>query len=147
MLAQAGGNKLIAVEQSEYGLFKLEQDLHETFPDMRVTVVIESILENKRLFETLGGQKVDIIFNAAAYKHVTLAEANKFVSASTNILGALRMYELSIWKSAENFVQISTDKAVYPTTWMGKTQRVAEILLNEAPKMFRSKKLLATSIV
>ena len=119
--------KIIALDQAESPIYELEIEINRLFPEVSLEVVIGDIRRYERmknLFQTL---KPEIVYHAAAYKHVPLMELNPSEAVLTNVLGSKTLVDLSIENGVETFVLISTDKAVNPTNVMGTTKRVAEI--------------------
>jgi FlaA1/EpsC-like NDP-sugar epimerase len=119
---------IIMLDQSETGLFEIENEIRgiKSLEDKLVSFVCD--ITNKPRLELLFKQfSPDIIFHAAAYKHVPMMEANVAEAVSCNALGTMNLAELAIEFKTEKFVMISTDKAVNPTSVMGATKRAAEI--------------------
>ncbi|MEQ9285425.1 MAG: nucleoside-diphosphate sugar epimerase/dehydratase [Cyclobacteriaceae bacterium] len=126
-LIKCGVLKLVLVDQAESSLYDLEQDLinkykqidHLSFSicNINCTLSIENVFKKHR---------PDIVFHAAAYKHVPLMENQPFEAVTTNVLGTKTLADLSVKYGVNKFVFISTDKAVNPTNIMGATKRIAE---------------------
>jgi FlaA1/EpsC-like NDP-sugar epimerase/lipopolysaccharide/colanic/teichoic acid biosynthesis glycosyltransferase len=121
--------KLILFELGENALHHIQIDLSERFPTIPLEVVLGDILHEEKLEQTFALNKPQIIFHAAAYKHVPMMEANPLEAVRNNILGTYRVMMAADRHGAEEFVLISTDKAVYPSSVMGATKRVAEMLV------------------
>lgn len=121
--------RLILLDQAESPLYDLQQTIHLTNPQDSHFVVgdVRDKIFMRRIFEKYGP---DIVFHAAAYKHVPLMEANPYEAVWTNVYGSRVMADLAIEFHAYKFVMISTDKAVNPTNVMGATKRAAEIYIN-----------------
>ena len=117
---------LIALDQDESGLFDLEQDVKSRLPDIPFWSVIADITHSDRIRAIFQNHHPDVVFHAAAYKHVPLMEAYPEEAVKTNALGTLAVAEAALAHGIEKFVLISTDKAVNPTSVMGATKRVAE---------------------
>jgi FlaA1/EpsC-like NDP-sugar epimerase len=125
---------LILLEQGEYNLYSIEQDLQarcEVGSDgvARIVPILASVQDNKRIDEILGKWKPDTIYHAAAYKHVPLVEHNPAEGVRNNVFGTMNVAQLAEKHSVSDFVLISTDKAVRPTNVMGATKRLAEMVL------------------
>ena len=118
---------LIHYVRSENGLFFLDRELGEKYSRDFFSVVIGDICDMNRLYIKFQKYKPQIVFHAAAYKHVPLMEDNLIESVKNNVLGTLNVMELSGQFGVETFVQISTDKAVNPTSIMGASKRIAEM--------------------
>ncbi|MFQ5582748.1 MAG: polysaccharide biosynthesis protein, partial [Mariprofundaceae bacterium] len=122
-----GPARLIMVDHGEFNLYRIEAEMRKRFPADMVIVLLGDIRDETRmrwLFETYSPQ---IIFNAAAYKHVPLVEENPAEGVKTNIFGTCQLADMAVEFDAQKFVQISTDKAVNPANIMGATKRAAEI--------------------
>jgi FlaA1/EpsC-like NDP-sugar epimerase len=120
---------LILVDKSESELYNLQQEFNLQLK-LKVTVVLADISDAfsvKKIFEKYTPQ---IIFHAAAYKHVPLMEAHPYEAIKVNILGTKIIADLAVKNKVEKFIFISTDKAVNPTNVMGATKRVAEMYIN-----------------
>jgi FlaA1/EpsC-like NDP-sugar epimerase len=120
-------DKIIIFDQAESPLYDLELELSEKYNFNNFEIVIGDItnpLRVRKVFETFRPQ---VVFHAAAYKHVPMMENNPSESIITNVLGTKLLADLSIEFAVTKFVMISTDKAVKPTNVMGATKRIAEI--------------------
>jgi FlaA1/EpsC-like NDP-sugar epimerase len=120
---------LMLVEHSENGLFFIERELRMMFPKLDITVHLADIREKPRMDAILRAQKPDVIFHAAAHKHVPMMEANPTEAIKNNVLGTKAIAELADAHGVSEFVMISTDKAVNPTSVMGASKRAAEIVV------------------
>ena len=119
---------LICLDISEHGLYRLEQDLQECNAACLAAFVLGSIC-NERLMNNLFAEyKPQIVFHAAALKHVPLLEINSPAAVETNVFGTEVVAEASVSHRAERFLLLSTDKAVDPISVMGATKRLAEIV-------------------
>ena len=129
-LAKIRFKKLILVDQSESGLFDLEYELkHKDKKGLDLQVEIASIRDKARMKKVFSSYKPDIVFHAAAYKHVPLMEVFPCEAILTNIFGTRLIAELSMAYGVKKFVLISTDKAVNPTNIMGATKRISELFI------------------
>ena len=127
-------NALLLVEQSEYALYKLHEELVARQKDMigpmiQIIPLLASVCDARRMDEIVATWKPQTIFHAAAYKHVPLVEHNPAEGIRNNVFGTLTMAKVAIKNGVQNFVLISTDKAVRPTNIMGATKRLAENIL------------------
>ncbi|MFT7050633.1 MAG: FlaA1/EpsC-like NDP-sugar epimerase [Psychroserpens sp.] len=121
--------KLILVDTAESPLYELQQEFFQN--GVKNFIAIVSDIRDFRRMEKLFQQyKPNIVFHAAAYKHVPLMENNPFEAVSVNISGTRHMASLSVKHGVDKFVLISTDKAVNPTNVMGATKRIAELYVN-----------------
>lgn len=119
--------KIIALDQAESPIYELELEINRLFPHVSLEVVIGDIRRFERMKNLFRTLKPEVVYHAAAYKHVPLMELNPSEAVLTNVLGTKTIVDLSIENGVETFVLISTDKAVNPTNVMGTTKRVAEI--------------------
>ncbi len=123
--------KLVLVERSEYALFQILQEITEKFPDADVSAVIADICDLERMENIFFRFRPQVVFHAAAHKHVPLMESNASEALKNNVLGTKVVGELAGQYAADAFVLISTDKAVSPTSIMGATKRVAELVIQD----------------
>lgn len=121
--------ELILVEMNEFGLYKIHQELTKLFPYIIIKPVLANVVNKTQISLIIKNHKVNTIYHAAAYKHVPLVEENIPQGILNNVFGTLSVVEASIENKVENFVLISTDKAVRPTNVMGATKRVAELIV------------------
>ena len=121
--------KLILLDQAESDLYELDNSCHR-HKDKGYHYVIGDVRNEERLEEIIKFFKPDLIFHAAAYKHVPLMEANPYESVMTNVKGTKILADLAVKYEVEKFVMISTDKAVNPTNVMGATKRIAELYVS-----------------
>jgi len=121
--------KLILFERGENELYEIEVDLREQFHDSEVLVsVIGDILDEYKIDHVLQEHTPEVVFHAAAYKHVPIMEAHPLDATKNNILGTWNVASKSCARGVQKFVLISTDKAVKPASIMGATKRVAEMI-------------------
>ncbi|WP_418513061.1 polysaccharide biosynthesis protein [Corallibacter sp.] len=121
--------KLILIDNAESALYDLQQELSQNNKEAKITPIIADVRNHIRCENIFDTYKPDIIFHAAAYKHVPLMEQNPYEAVSVNVRGTYNMVNLSIKYGVDKFILISTDKAVNPTNVMGATKRIAEILI------------------
>ena len=117
-----GAKELILVENSEFNLYKINEELN--LPRRRYLVDVSKREDLKKVFEE---NEIDIVIHAAAYKHVPLCEENPRSAVINNIIGTKNSIDLAVEYGVKNFILISTDKAVRPTNVMGATKRVCEL--------------------
>jgi FlaA1/EpsC-like NDP-sugar epimerase len=128
-LARFGPQKLVLFEQSEFALYTLEQWFSVHMPDIELVSLAGDVKDAARLAEVFEAYGPQVVFHAAAYKHVPLMEVgNAWQAVRNNVLGTLLVAECASRFGAERFVLISTDKAVNPTNVMGATKRLAEMV-------------------
>jgi FlaA1/EpsC-like NDP-sugar epimerase len=121
----------VALDFNETGLFYLESDLGQRFADRDVRVVVADIRDASQVARILGAERPELVYHAAAYKHVPMMEAFPCEAVKTNIEGTRNVLRSACDLGAEAFVLVSTDKAVNPTSVMGTTKRIAELLVRD----------------
>ena len=129
--------RLLLVELSEFALYQIHQEiqsaleLHEVFPEkcLEVVPLLASVCDKVRMQEIMDTWKPHTVYHAAAYKHVPLVEQNPAEGVRNNVWGTKVCAEAAVRNGVQNFVLISTDKAVRPTNIMGATKRLAEMVL------------------
>lgn len=120
---------IMALDQAETPLYELELNLNEQFPNCKTVYLLCDITDKNRMERIFTKYKPEMIFHAAAYKHVPMMEVNPREAVKTNILGTKIVADLADAYHISKFVMISTDKAVNPTSVMGATKRMAEIYI------------------
>lgn len=120
-------SKLLIIENSEFNLYKIEAELRSKFPEIALELGLASITDKVAIDFYFHQFRPQIVFHAAAYKHVPMLEGQVRAAVQNNVLGTQSVAEASVALGAEKFILISTDKAVNPTNVMGATKRVAEI--------------------
>lgn len=126
-LASVCSAHLVLFDQSEYNLYRIQEELFERFPDINVTAVLGDICDSAATLNLFERFKPAAVFHAAAYKHVPLLEGQVREVVKNNAIGTRNIADLAHQYGAEKFVLISTDKAVNPSSLMGACKRVAEI--------------------
>lgn len=125
--------RLILLEQSEYALYAIEQELGELMRELGISVPVvpemANVSERSSMRRVYSHYRPETVFHAAAYKHVPLVEANPISGLRNNIMGTLHSVEAAEDVGVANFTLISTDKAVRPTNIMGASKRVCELIL------------------
>jgi FlaA1/EpsC-like NDP-sugar epimerase len=124
---------LIAFDQAESDLFRLEMELNETSDSVRVCPIIGDIRNYDRINEVIQRYGVTSIYHAAAYKHVPMMENNLIEAATNNVVGLYNVVRAAARNEVSSFVMISSDKAVNPTNIMGLTKRVSELIVSSMP--------------
>jgi FlaA1/EpsC-like NDP-sugar epimerase len=124
-------SKLILVERAEPALFTIDRELRTARPDLIIAPVIADICDVNRMRAVLDEHAPQIIFHAAAHKHVPMMECNPTEAVKNNVLGTNTLGTLAGEFGVEAFVLISTDKAVRPTSVMGASKRVAELVIQD----------------
>ncbi len=130
--------KLIILDIYENNAYDLQMELSNDYPNLNIDIVIASIRDKQALNEIFIKHKPNVVFHAAAHKHVPLMEANYKEAIKNNVFGTMNVVELSDLHQVEKFVLISTDKAVNPTNIMGATKRVAEIIVQSIDRQSKT---------
>ncbi|ABR46510.1 polysaccharide biosynthesis protein CapD [Alkaliphilus metalliredigens QYMF] len=128
-IATFNPKKLLILDNYENNAYDIQNELRRKYPELNLEVLIASVRERDRIEEIFGQYLPEVIFHAAAHKHVPLMEANPQEAIKNNIFGTKNVAECADQFGAKRFVLISTDKAVNPTNIMGATKRVAEMLI------------------
>lgn len=130
-ILSVGPSKLLLIEQSEFALYGIHQELEEKLAGRDIVLVplLASVQDNDRMHEIMATWHPDTVYHAAAYKHVPLVEHNPAEGIKNNVLGTLRTAQAAAENGVTDFVLISTDKAVRPTNVMGASKRLAEMAL------------------
>jgi len=118
--------RLVLVDNSEFALYGIEMELRERFPALTMVPLLRDVRERAEVDEVMGAEKPEIVFHAAALKHLPMVEANPIEGVLTNVIGSRNVAEAARAFGASLVVMISTDKAVNPTSVMGATKRIAE---------------------
>jgi len=128
-LLRFGASRLIALDFNETGLFYLESDLCQRFPDRDIRVTVADVRDAEQMARIFEQERPYAVYHAAAYKHVPMMEAFPCEAVKTNVGGTGNVLQAACDVKADAFVLISTDKAVAPTSVMGTTKRMAELLV------------------
>ncbi len=121
-----GPSKIGLLESSEYALYLIDREIAQIFPDLQRDSIIADVRNADRIEEIWKGFRPDVVFHAAALKHVPIVEANSREGVETNVFGTVHVADACIRNGVATMVQISTDKAINPTNVMGATKRIAE---------------------
>ncbi len=128
-----GPRQLLLLDHNEYGLYSIHQELQGLCATNELGVVLVpllgSVANSPRLHEICRAYRPEIVYHAAAYKHVPMVESNPAEGIVNNVFGTLNMARAALDSGAANFILISTDKAVRPTNIMGASKRMAELVL------------------
>ncbi|WP_442755768.1 polysaccharide biosynthesis protein [Methylocystis sp. JAN1] len=126
-LLSHGPAKLVSIDHAEFNLYNIEQELAANDQNRAFRPILASIRDRERIFAIMREVRPQLVFHAAAYKHVPMVEANPVEGILTNVLGTANVADAAAEAGAEAVVMISTDKAVKPYCAMGLSKRVAEI--------------------
>ncbi len=122
---------LLLIEQAENPLFDIERELRKQFPQVAIKAIICNITDKIRVEEIFERYKPQVVIHAAAHKHVPLMELNPGEAIKNNVLGTQTVADAADRYGSTNFVMISTDKAVNPTSIMGSSKRIAEMHIQD----------------
>ena len=131
--------RLLMLDNYENSLYYLDLELKKGFPDIEIIPIISCVRDKERLDNLFASYRPDLVFHAAAHKHVPLMEYNPGEAVKNNIFGTRNLIEVADRYKVDKFVLISTDKAVNPTNVMGATKRVAEMLVQAMNKRSQTK--------
>ncbi|MBX7124408.1 MAG: polysaccharide biosynthesis protein [Cyclobacteriaceae bacterium] len=126
-LIQCAPERLILIDQAESPLYELEREMARLAPKVRIFSYLADITNQDRVRSIFQEHRPEIVYHAAAYKHVPVMESNPSEAVTCNILGTKSLADIAIDLHVQKFVMISTDKAVNPTNVMGCSKRIAEI--------------------
>lgn len=130
--------KLVLFDIYENNVYDIQNELKEDFPDMDMDVLIGSIRDRGRLHEVFTKYNIDVVFHAAAHKHVPLMEDSPKEAVKNNVFGTLNLALEASEAGVSRFVMISTDKAVNPTNIMGATKRLCEMIIQAMDKQSKT---------
>lgn len=131
-IARRGPARLVLLGHGENSIFEVLLELREDYPELAILPVIADVRDLERIRSVFAVHQPQVIFHAAAHKHVSLMEVNITEAVTNNVIGTQNVVEIAIEGSVERFVLISTDKAVQPTSIYGATKRLAERIVLDA---------------
>ena len=131
-IARLAPTRMVILGHGENSIFDVLHELREDFKDVQFMPVIADVRDRKRMTAVFRAFRPHAVFHAAAHKHVPLMEENVIEAITNNIFGTLNVVDSSLEVGCKHFVFISTDKAVRPTSVMGATKRVAELIVQHA---------------
>ncbi len=126
-VASYGPGKLVLIELSEYNLYLIDHEIRQNFPDLEVTPILADIRDRAHIERIFEEQAPELVFHAAALKHVPMVELNPCAGAATNLIGTRNVADAAKKSRVRAMVQVSTDKAVNPVGMMGATKRLGEL--------------------
>jgi FlaA1/EpsC-like NDP-sugar epimerase len=135
---------LVLIDQAESPLYDLQQELLQNGND-NFEAIVADVRDQKRMQEVFEQYSPQKVFHAAAYKHVPLMEQSPYEAVKINVFGTKNIADLSVEYKVEDFVMISTDKAVNPTNVMGATKRVAELYISSLSRNLNNKTKFITT--
>ncbi|MCU0239086.1 MAG: polysaccharide biosynthesis protein [Pyrinomonadaceae bacterium] len=135
-IAEYNPKNLLLVERAEFFLFQIERELTKDFSETNFVPLIADVADEPRMREIFSTYKPEVVFHAAAHKHVPLMEQNPSEAIKNNVFATKLLGEIAGEFATKDFVLISTDKAVNPTSIMGASKRIAEIVLQNLNRSF-----------
>ncbi len=133
-IAALAPKEIVLYEQSEFNLYKIEKDLQKAFPNLILKTILGDVCDPSKIKHILTQEKPDLIFHAAAYKHVPMLEYQIREAIKNNVLGTKYMADAAAACGCKKFILISTDKAVNPSNILGKSKRLAEMYCEHLDK-------------
>ncbi|MBU5294115.1 polysaccharide biosynthesis protein [Anaerosalibacter bizertensis] len=133
-IARFGPEELMILDIYENNAYDIQNELLRKYDDLNLKVLIASVRDKERVEEIIQSEKPDVVFHAAAHKHVPLMEENPEEAIKNNVFGTLNVVQASDTYNVKKFVLISTDKAVNPTNVMGATKRICEMIIQSINK-------------
>lgn len=134
-IASFNPSHLIILDIYENNMYDIQQELLRKYPDLRMTCLVASIRDEKKLNIIFKEYRPEIVFHAAAHKHVPLMEDSPHEAVKNNVYGTLNLVRCANAYGVKRFVMISTDKAVNPTSVMGATKRICEMIIQSFDKV------------
>ena len=132
-------SRLLLVERAEFSLFYIDRELRQLLPDISLVPLVADIGDESRMRRIFNTYRPQVVLHAAAHKHVPMMESNVSEAVTNNILGTQALGELAGNYGTEVFILISTDKAVRPTSAMGASKRVAELVVQNLNQRFATR--------
>jgi FlaA1/EpsC-like NDP-sugar epimerase len=126
--------QIVLLGHGENSIYRIHQELKAKFPNLRLTPAIADVRDSARLFRLFQTYRPEVIFHAAAHKHVPLMELNVEEAITNNVLGTCNVLAVAQQLEVEHFVFVSTDKAVNPVNIMGATKRIAELVTQDSAR-------------
>lgn len=145
--AGMGVGELLLVERSENALFEIDRQIGAMFPGLGKRAILHDVVEADATLRRFVSLRPEVVFHAAAHKHVPMMEDHPAAAVNNNLFGTKSVADASLAVGVERFVMISTDKAVNPTSVMGATKRLAEIYVQSLNDAARTRKNARFSLV
>jgi FlaA1/EpsC-like NDP-sugar epimerase len=121
--------ELVLLGHGENSIYSIEMELRRTAPELNISTEIADVQDRDKMFSIMSSRKPHVVFHAAAHKHVPLMERNPEEAVKNNVIGTRNVAEAASEANVNTFVMVSTDKAVNPTSVMGATKRIAEMVV------------------
>jgi FlaA1/EpsC-like NDP-sugar epimerase len=138
-VAQFRPDSLLLVERAEFALFEIDRELRAAWPGLKVVPLVADVGDEARLRDIFSAHQPHVVLHAAAHKHVPLMESNVTEAVKNNVLATTLLGEIAGECGVEVFVLISTDKAVRPTSVMGASKRLAELMIQDLDRRFATR--------
>ncbi len=139
-IASHSPKQLVIFDIYENNAYDIEQELRENYPDLNLEVLIGSVRDSRKIFDVFARYKPDVVYHAAAHKHVPLMEHSPCEAIKNNVLGTYKTAFAAALNGCSRFVLISTDKAVNPTNIMGASKRLCEMIVQSFDKLIKEEK-------
>ena len=139
-IAAHGPKRLIIFEVYENNAYDIEQELRRKYPKLDLVVLIGSVRDSRRINSVFADYRPDVVYHAAAHKHVPLMETSPCEAIKNNVLGTYKTASAALQSGCEKFVLISTDKAVNPTNIMGASKRLCEMVIQTMDRLSKQGK-------
>ncbi|MBQ8267986.1 MAG: polysaccharide biosynthesis protein, partial [Clostridia bacterium] len=139
-IAEHRPRKLIVFDIYENNAYDIQQELRENYPELDLVVLIGSVRDSRKIFDVFSQYKPEVVYHAAAHKHVPLMEHSPQEAIKNNVLGTYKTAFAAALNGCERFVLISTDKAVNPTNIMGASKRLCEMVVQSFDKLIKEGK-------
>ena len=137
--ARFGPSRLLLLERAEFALFNIDRELRERWPDLSIIPLVADVTNEARIRTIFETHRPQVVLHAAAHKHVPLMEQNGAEAIKNNVLATRSIGRIAGEYRAEAFVMISTDKAVRPTSMMGASKRVAELVVQDLDRRYATR--------
>jgi FlaA1/EpsC-like NDP-sugar epimerase len=137
-IAAKGPSHLIALDIYENGIYEVQQELLSAYPELPLTILIASVRNTNRINQIFAEYQPDIVYHAAAHKHVPLMEESPNEAIKNNVFGTFKTAKAAAANGTKRFVMISTDKAVNPTNIMGASKRICEMIIQTFDKHYET---------
>ncbi|TWI59870.1 polysaccharide biosynthesis protein [Halalkalibacter nanhaiisediminis] len=128
-LARFTPKQLVLLGHGENSIYSIEMELSRKLPDLNIVTEIADVQDREKMFSIMAARQPHVVFHAAAHKHVPLMERNPEEAVKNNVIGTKNVAEAASRAKVNTFVMVSTDKAVNPTSVMGATKRIAEMVV------------------
>ncbi|OZU89294.1 hypothetical protein CIL03_06135 [Virgibacillus indicus] len=140
-ISEFNPSKLILLGHGENSIYTIEMELKESFAakSIRIITEIADVKDEKKMMEIMYRHNPDVVYHAAAHKHVPLMERNPEEAVKNNIIGTKNVAKAASWNNVKTFVMVSTDKAVNPTSVMGASKRLAEMVVQDMDTQSKTK--------